>query len=419
MSRIGSKRRVDRRSLLKAGLILGASQVASPFVIRARAADSVRIGLDNPLTGTYAGPGKNELVGCQLAVEQINAKGGILGRTVELVVEDSTSGDAGTAVQKARKLIDSDKVDFLLGNVNSALALAMAQVSNEKKILHIVPGGHTDAITGTSCHWNVFRVCNTTQMEAAAVVAVLIQEYGKKFYYITPDYAFGHALEAGMMKASAALGGVRVGGDLTPLGSTDFSAYLIKAQAASPDVIVFLVQGDDMINALKQAVQFGLDKKVHLAGAQQEMEPLEGLPPEARIGAWVLEWYWKQPGVPHVAEFVETIKKRTGRVPTARTWFGLVSVWTCALAAAKANSLDALEMAKALQGFHLPPEIALGPNPAFYRAGQNQLIASLFVGTAQASGEAPDDLFKVTRVVNGADIATTVEESGCKMTWPA
>ena len=64
-----------------------------------------------------------------------------------------------------------------------------------------------------------------------------------------------------------------------------------------------------MLNALKQAVQFGLDKKVHLAGAQQELEPLEGLPPEARIGTWVMEWYWNQPGVPHVAEFVEAIEE--------------------------------------------------------------------------------------------------------------
>src|SRR5271163_1301385 len=316
---------VGRRKLLQAGLVLGAVQVASPFVRRARAADSVKIGLDNPLTGTYAGPGKNELVGCQLAVEQINAKGGILGRNVELVVEDSTSGDAGTAVQKARKLIDGDKVDFLLGNVNSALALAMAQVSNEKKILHIVPGGHTDAVTGSSCHWNVFRVCNTTQMEASAVASALIKDYGKKFYYLTPDYSFGHTLEAGMVKACAKLGGTRVGGDLAPLGTTDFSSYLIKAQAANPDVIVFLFSGDDMVNALKQAVQFGLDKRLHLAGAQQELENLWGLPPEARIGTWMLEWYWKQPGVPHVAEFVETIMKRSGRPPSARTWFGFVS----------------------------------------------------------------------------------------------
>ncbi|MFY9967814.1 MAG: ABC transporter substrate-binding protein [Roseiarcus sp.] len=418
MKEANSRGGMDRRTIVKSGLVLAAAQIASPFVIRARAADAVRIGLDNPLTGTYAGPGKNELVGCQMALDEINAKGGILGRPVELVVEDSTSGDAGAAVQKARKLIESDKVDFLLGNVNSALALAMAQVSNEKGILHIVPGGHTDAITGASCHWNVFRVCNTTQMEANAVASTLVKEYGKKFYYITPDYAFGHTLEAGLVKAAGALGGEKVGGDLVPLGSVDFSSYLIKAQAANPDVIIFLTQGDDMLNALKQAVQFGLDKKVHLAGAQQEMEPLEGLSPEARIGTWVMEWYWNQPGVPHVAEFVEAVKKRTGRVPTARHWFGYVSTWTCAHAANTAKSLKAVDMAKSLQDFHLPPEIALGPNPAFYRAGQNQLIASLFVGNAQASGSAPDDLFKVIKVVNGADVAGTVEESGCKMTWP-
>jgi branched-chain amino acid transport system substrate-binding protein len=411
--------RIDRRTVIKTAALAGAVQIASPFVVTGWAADEVKIGLDNPLTGTYAAVGKNELIGCQLAVEQINAKGGILGRKVDLLVEDSTSGDAATAVQKARKLIDRDKINFLLGNVNSALAMAMSGVAYEKSILMVDPGGHTDAVTGTSCHWNVFRVCNTTQMEANAVAGTLIKDYGKKWYYITPDYAFGHTLEAGMVKASTKLGGTRVGGDLTPLGTTDFSSYLIKAQAAKPDVIIFLVQGDDMINALKQAVQFGLDKKFHLAGAQQELEPLEGLPPEARIGTWVFEWYWNQPGVPHVAEFVADIKKKSGRVPTARTWFGYASTWTCALAANNAKSLDAVKMAKALQGFKLPPEVALMPDGAYFRAGQNQLIPNLFVGNAQAKGSAPDDLFKVTNVVKGADIAGTLEETGCKMTWPA
>jgi branched-chain amino acid transport system substrate-binding protein len=415
----GSDRVLRRRTIVQAAAGASLLQVASPFIITARAADAVKIGLDNPLTGTYAAVGKNELIGCQLALEQINAKGGILGRPVELLVEDSTSGDAGTAVQKARKLIERDKVNFLLGNVNSALSLAMAQVSNEKSVLHIVPGGHTDAVTGASCHWNVFRVCNTTQMEANAVTPALIKTAGKKWYYITPDYAFGHTLQAGLERACAKGGGSKVGADLTPLGTTDFSSYLIKAQSANPDVIVFLTQGDDMINALKQAVQFGLDKRFHLAGGQQELEALEGLPPEARIGTWVFEWYWNQPGVPHVAEFVAAIKKKTGRVPTARTWFGFASTWSCALAANTAKSLEAVKMAKALQGLKLPPEVALMPDGAFFRAGQNQLIPNLYVGQAQAKGSAEDDLFKVTQVVKGIDAAGTLEETGCKMTWPA
>ncbi len=385
--------------MMKTAAVAGIAQIASPFVVTARAADVVKIGLDNPLTGTYAALGKNELIGCQLALEQINAKGGILGRKAELLVEDSTSGDAGTAVQKARKLIDRDKVNFLVGNINSALAAAMANVSYEKSVFHVVPGGHTDPVTGTNCHWNVFRVCNTTQMEANAVAGTLIKKAGKKWYYLTPDYAFGHTLQAGMEKAAAKLGGTKVGGDLTPLGTTDFSSYLIKAQAANPDVIIFLQAGDDAVNALKQAVQFGLDKKFHLAGAQQELEVLMGLPPEARIGTWVFEWYWKQPNVPHVNEFVAEIRKKSGgHVPTARTWFGYASIHTCALAAQQAKSLEAVKMAKAMQGFKLPPEVSLMPDGAYFRAAQNQLIPDLYVGQAQSKGASdPEDLFDVER----------------------
>jgi branched-chain amino acid transport system substrate-binding protein len=121
-----------RRTVLKAGLAIGIMQVANPFLLRARGETPVKIGVDEPLTGTYAAAGKNEVLGCQLAVDQLNAKNGILGRKVEMLTEDSTSGDAGTAVQKARKLIERDNVNFLVGNVNSALSQAMAQVSNEK-----------------------------------------------------------------------------------------------------------------------------------------------------------------------------------------------------------------------------------------------------------------------------------------------
>jgi branched-chain amino acid transport system substrate-binding protein len=410
---------IGRRAVLKTGLLLSAAQVTSPFVISALGEDTIKIGLDNPLTGTYAAVGKNEKIGCELAVEQINDKGGILGRKVELLVEDSTSGDAGTAVQKARKLIDRDQVNFLLSNVNSALALATAGVSFEKGVLHIVPGGHTDAITGATCHWNVFRVCNPTQTEANSVTPSLIKNAGKKWYYITPDYAFGHTLQAGLEKACDKNGGTKIGADLTPLGTTDFSSYLIKAQSANPDVIVILVQGDDMINCMKQAVQFGLDKKVHLAGAQQELEALSGLPPEARVGTWVFEWYWKQPGVEHVADFNATIKKRSNGMPTARTWFGFVSTWSCALAANTAKTLEPQKMAKALEGMHLPPEVALTKNGAYYRAGDHQLIADLFVGNAQAGDAATEDYFNVSEVVKGDDISPTLEETGCKMAFPA
>src|SRR6478609_2174939 len=189
----------DRRTVLKGAAAAGALQVASPFIIAARGETPIRIGMVDPFTGVYAAVAQNELIGAKLAVEQINAKGGVLGRPIELLVEDSAN-DVGTGVQKTRKLIERDQASFIIGDVNSGIAIAMAQVTSEKKVLHIVGGGHTDPITGSSCSWNVFRVCNSTAMDANAIASTLMEKFGKKWYFLTPDYAYGHSVQAGFEK---------------------------------------------------------------------------------------------------------------------------------------------------------------------------------------------------------------------------
>jgi branched-chain amino acid transport system substrate-binding protein len=410
----------DRRTVLKTAAAAGVVQIASPFVVPTWAADNIKMGMVDPLTGVYAAPAGNEVMGAKLAVAQINAKGGVMGRQIELLVEDSAN-DVGTGVQKARKLIERDNVNFIIGDVNSGIAAAIAQVTAEKKVLHVVSGGHTDSITGKDCHWNVYRVCNTTRMEANSVSDLLYSKYGKKWHFITPDYAFGHTLYDACAANLKKLGGTVTGNELTPLGTTDFSAYLIKAKAANPDVLLLLVQGSDMINCLKQIVQFGLDKQIHVAGTQQELESLAGLPPEARIGIWMFEWYWKQPGVPHVAEFVAEIRKRNGgKVPTARHWFGYTSVMTFAHVANQQKSLDAVKLAQALSDFELPPEVKLQPNKVYYRKGDHQLMTSAFIGEAVSKGkDDPEDLFRVDTVVAGDKTAPPVGDTGCQVKWPA
>src|SRR5450755_147469 len=392
----------NRRTLIKGAAALGAFQVASPFIIQARGETAIRMGMVDPLTGVYAATAGNEVMGAKLAVAQINAKGGILGRQVELLVEDSAN-DVGTGVQKARKLIERDNVNFMIGDVNSGIAAAIAQVTAEKKILHIVSGGHTDSITGKDCKWNVFRVCNTTRTEANSVSDLLFTKYGKKWHFITPDYAFGHTLQQAALKDLEKFGGTMTGNELTPLGTTDFSAYLIKARAANPDVLLVLPQGGDMINCMKQIAQFGIDKQIHVAGLQQELESLEAMPPEARVGIWMFEWYWKQPGVPHVEKFVADIRKMNfSKVPTARHWFGYTSLMTYALVANREKTLDGVKLAKALGGFELPDDVKLQPNKCYYRAGDHQLMTSSFVGQAKTAGnDDVEDLFEVNTVVPG------------------
>ena len=408
---------VDRRTVLGAGMAIGALQVASPFIISARGETPVRIGMVDPITGVYAAIARGEVDGAQYAVEDLNKNGGILGRPVELQIEDSAN-DVGTGVQKTRKLIERDQVSFIIGDVNSGIALAMTQVTKEKKVLHIVSGGHTDPITGSNCAWNVFRVCNSTAMDANAIGTTLIERLGNKWYFLTPDYAYGHSLQAGFEKILKAHGG-SFAGDLIPVGTVDYSAYLIKARAFEPKVLLNNMGGGDQVASLKQFVQFGLEKQMAVGGALFELETLRAVPDNARVGWWTMEWWWEQPDVPHVKEFSSAIKQRTGSQASARNWFGYVSVQTAALAANEAKTLDAVKLAQVLSDFKLPPEVALQPGSPSYRAGDHELMSSVFVGEAHAPQGDPDNMFTVQKLVPGEKAAGSVEETGCKINWPA
>jgi branched-chain amino acid transport system substrate-binding protein len=406
--------RLRRRTLLRAGLAL---PLAAPPLISARGETPVKIGFVDPLTGSLSALAVTEIEGAKYAVAQINAKGGILGRQVQLLVEDSAN-DVGTGVQKARKLIDRDKVDVLLGDVNSAIALALAQVTHEKKVLHIVPGGHSSAITGPDCHWNVFRVCNSTTMDTSAITSTLVKKFGKKFFFITPDYAYGHALQDGFVAQLKKLGGTYEG-DMLPIASVDFSATLIKARAYKPNVLLNNMGGAAQVACMKQIVQFGMQKQMALAGALFELESVLSVPPEAQTGWWTMEWWWDQPGVPGVAEFVAGLKKTEVKAVTARHWMAYVGVHSIRLAAEKAKTLDGPKMAHALEGMELPPEIAMQKGKVFYRAGDHQLMSPVLVGQLHPPKKSPDDVFTIEESVPGETAAGPVGESGCKLDWTA
>ena len=411
--------KISRRDLIKSGAALGAGLLLYPGLgAFAKSDDPIKIGMIDPMTGTYAALGGNEIAGAKIAVDQINHGGGVLGRPIQLMVEDSAA-NVGQAVQKARKLVNRNKVHFLMGAVSSAVALAISQTAHGLNTLYLDTGGHADAVTGEKCTWNTFRTCSTTWLLTAGDFKTLFEKFGKKWYFITPDYAFGHALHRDYVAQLKQAGGTEVGNALAPLGTTDFTSYLIKAKSANPDVLIVLNAGNDMINTLKQATQFGLNKDMGVGGPMMEMEVLESLPDSARYGFWNMEWYWNQPGVPHVKEFVETYKKaNNNKVPTARSWFGFASAHALALATAKAKSLDTMKVVKAMEGLELPPEVALQPHKPVYRAADHQLIGSEFPGKIKSNGKYPD-LFDVVNVVDATKIARSAEEKGCKMTYPS
>ena len=184
---------------------------------------------------------------------------------------------------------------------------------------------------------------------------------------------------------------------MLPIANSDFSATLIKAKAFKPDVLLNNMGGAAQINCMKQFVQFGMNKEMTLGGALFEIESVRSVPKEAQAGWWVMEWYWDQPNVPGVKEFVDAISPALGgKKPTARHWMSYVSLQAAKLAAEKAKSFEAIKMAHAMEDLELPQDVSLSPNKAKFRAGDHQLMSDLFVGQVHPPGPGgPDDLFKI------------------------
>ena len=413
----GARSSIPRRTLLKAGLAWTAGAMAAPFPIRARAEMPVKIGMVEPLTGVYATLAESEVAGARFAVERVNQSGGILGRQVELLVADSAN-DIAAGVHKTRELIDRDQVVFITGNVNSAVALAMTQVTAEKRKLHIVTGGHIDEITGDRCSWNVFRICKTTSMEANAIADTLIQKFGSKWYFLTPDYVYGHALQAAFERKLRAHGGTWTA-SILPLGTVDYSRALNDAGSFRPQVLIDLMGGDDQTSSLRQIVRFGLNDDMAVGGALFELESILKVPDAARLGWWTMEWWWDQPKLAAVKVFDDAMRSRTGKAASARNWFGYAAVRVLAQVANQEKSLDAVVLARVLQDYTLPADIALDPNRVFFRDRDHELMSTILVGEVHPPRADPFDVFTVQAAVQGEQAAGPIEASACQLAFPS
>jgi len=408
---------MERRTILGGGLAWGAAAIAAPFPIRARGEEPVKLGMVEPLSGVYAELAAAEVEGARYALEEVNRSGGILGRAVRLLVEDSTN-DAAIGVTKTKELIDRDHVDFVLGNVNSAVALAMMKVTAENRKLHFVTGGHTDEITGSQCRWNVFRICKSASMEANAIADTLIEKFGKKWYFLTPDYAYGYALQAAFEQKLRQHGG-ESRSDLIPLGTVDYSRFLLNAASYRPNVLIDMMGGEDQSRSLEQIVKFGLTQDMAVGGALFELESILSVSDAARIGWWTMEWWWNQPDDPQLKAFDAAIRQRTGRAPSARDWFGYAAVGTLANIANQEKSLDAVTLARALQGYALPANIALGPDRSFFRERDHQLMSPILIGEVHPPRGDPFDVFTARSIVKGEQAAGPVDANQCKLAFPS
>lgn len=227
----------------------------------------IRIGVVTPLSGTYAGIGQQVKWGLDLAARQINAAGGVAGRPLELVYEDEEANPA-VAVQKAEKLFQVNKVDFLTGTVNSGSTLAVGQLAERNNRLIATTVSFADSITADKCSPNVFRVNARAGMQSAALADWLSSTRpNANVFYLGPDYEMGRSTVAAFKSAAEAKGAKSVGEVFAPLDNKDYSPFFGQIRSARPAVIYTSVAGNDTVRLFSQMAEFGVNRNVQVVGA--------------------------------------------------------------------------------------------------------------------------------------------------------
>ncbi len=233
----------------------------------ASAQTAIRIGVVTPLSGTYAGIGQQVKWGLDLAAAQINAGGGVMGRKLELLYEDEEANPA-VAVQKAEKLFQVAKVDFLTGTVNSGSTLAVGQLAERNNRLIATTVSFADSITADKCSPNVFRVNARAGMQSAALADWLsTTKPNANVFYLGPDYEMGRSTVAAFKSAAEGKGAKTVGEVFAPLDNKDYSPFFGQIRSARPAVIYTSVAGNDTVRLFTQMAEFGLNRNVQVVGA--------------------------------------------------------------------------------------------------------------------------------------------------------
>jgi branched-chain amino acid transport system substrate-binding protein len=408
--------RLTRRQWLTGAGVTGAAIATGglgPFVSRGAAAEPLRIGYPTNRSGVYAYLGAYEIMGAQLAVEEYNQQGGVQGRPVEMILED-TQANPAVAVQKATKLLDRDKVHCLVGGILSAEAFAVGDLAQQRKVVYVNTAGNND---GQRCHRYVFAIDHSMTQMANGLVPWLVKNRGKRWYFInhsTPAAQFAAEKVGGMVKAS---GGSVVGSDNVPLETSDFSAHLNKLKAASPDMAFFCVGGIPLVNLLKQYKEFGLRGKIEVSGYTINQSDAWNMGIDTFTGVWLGLWYYKQKTAGS-AEFAARFAKKFGKAAENNSWQGYVGIRTVVEAVKTAGSTDGKAMVEAIEKMKID---GFKGRPLYYRALDHQLMQPLYIMRAKKREEAEDewDLFATVAEVPGAgedleSIAGKAGEMPCK-----
>lgn len=369
----------------------------------------IKIGIITDMSGLYAdidGPAGAEMV--RWAAQDFGGK--VLNRPIEVLSADHQN-KPDIASSKAREWMDKDGLTMLVGGTNSGTALAMAKVAAEKKRPFLAIGPGSSRLTNEECTpYTVHYAYDTVSLAKVAGTA-LVKAGNKNWFFLTADYAFGHSLENDASAVVKANGGTVVGAVRHPLNASDFSSFLLQAQASKAQILGLANAGGDFINAMKAAKEFGITKTMKVAGLLVFINDVHSLGLANTEGLQLADsWYWNQDDASR--KFANRFFAKYKRMPSSLQAADYSVTMNYLKAVQAAGTTDGDKVMSTLKGMKIDD---------FYNKGQiradGRMIHDMYLYQVKSPKESttPWDYYKTVAKIPGDQAFTSIAESKCSL----
>jgi branched-chain amino acid transport system substrate-binding protein len=375
----------------------------------AHAQDKVRIGFTTDMSSLYSDvDGKNGAMAIQMAIDDFGGK--VLGKPVELLTADHQN-KADIAASKAREWFDTQGIDAMIGGTNSGTALATAKVAEEKKKLYIVNGAGSSALTNAACSPYTVHYAYDTVALAKGTGGAVVKQGGKDWFFLTADYAFGHALETDTGNVVKAAGGTVKGAVRAPLNTSDFSSFLLQAQSSGAKILGLANAGGDTIASIKAASEFGINKTMKLAGLLMFITDVHSLGLKDTQGMYLTDsWYWDKDDASRA--FAQKFFAKAKSMPTSIHAANYSAATTYLKAVAAAKTTDSDKVMEQLKSMEISDFFGKGRIRPDGRYVHDMYLLEV---KKPADSKKPWDYMKVAATLKGEDVFTTKAESKCAL----
>lgn len=415
------KLRISRRKLLQGtALATAGATFFGPWkynrVYAAKTDKPILIGLTHDASGQFANSGQAERRGTIQAIEEANARGGVLGRKLEHIWIDTETTPA-TGSRVAERLITRNEVAFMAGAIQSGVANAVSQVCQKYGVVYFNTNSSSPTESAENCHRTKFVWDGSGANFARAAAANAIKTFGSNWFLLTNDYVWGHNTSKATREIAGGLGATVVDELLVPVGTRDFSAILLKVQQAGPDVVATAVGGDDYKAMREQVREMKLDARAAWISNQLDWPDIYGAGPDAAFGVFAATWYHylDLPGVP---EFVANYKDRWPDtridVPGNVYYNGFVAMREMIRAIERADSTNNIKVIKALEGHRMSARDRMQHFDAWIDPDSHHVQQTVYMASRNDKPRDETDYFKILSWVD-AESVREPGEAKCKL----